>query len=109
MPHVLHGIDRFMQQRQFMIEISDRVRMNIVAGAYEVAYLIGRDALQEPGCDREKIIAVPCELTAKLRSDFMGLAARKEDYGADYVALESLLRKTNELTGQDMYGFFKVK
>jgi hypothetical protein len=38
----------------------------------------------------------------------MGLAVRKMDSGADYAALEVLLRKTNELTGQDMYGFFKA-
>ncbi|WP_226951743.1 hypothetical protein [Ralstonia pseudosolanacearum] len=92
-----------------MIEVVDRIRMNIVTGAYEVAYLIGRDALQEPGCDRGKIVAVLCELAAKIRFDCMGLAVRKSDYGADYVALESLLRKTNELTGQDMYGFFKAR
>lgn len=91
-----------------MSEISDRMRMNISVGAYETAYSIGREALQESKYDRDEIIAVLCELTARLGSDCMGLAAKKMDFGADYDALEKLLRKANELTGQDMYGFFKA-
>lgn len=90
-------------------KMAELVRMNISVGAYEKAYSIGRDALQEPKCDRENIIAALCELTARLRSDCMSLAVRKLDFGEDYDALENLLRKTNELTGQDMYGFFKAK
>ena len=92
-----------------MSEISDRMRMNISVGDYEEAYSIGRDALQESNCGRDEIIAALCDLTARLRSDCMGLAVKKMDSGADYDALESLLRKANELTGQDMYGFFKAK
>ncbi|WP_197387905.1 hypothetical protein [Ralstonia pseudosolanacearum] len=92
-----------------MIEIVNRMRMDIAAGTYEMAYSIGRDVLQDPECGRENVIAALCELKARLRSHCMGLAAQKEDYGADYVALENLLRKANELTGQDMYGSFKTK
>ncbi|MEX3959237.1 hypothetical protein [Trinickia sp. EG282A] len=92
-----------------MSEISDLIRVNISVGGYEKAYSIGRDALQESECDRDEIIAALCELTARLRSDCMGLAVKKNDFGADYDALENLLRKANELTGQDMYGFFKAK
>lgn len=29
--------------------------MDIVAGAYEMAYSAGRDALQDPECDRERL------------------------------------------------------
>ncbi|WMY07443.1 hypothetical protein [Paraburkholderia phenoliruptrix] len=89
-----------------MSEISERIRTNISVGNYEEAYSIGRDALQESAYGRDEIVAALCELTARLRSDCMGLAVRKMDSGADYDALELLLRKTNELTGQDMYGFF---
>jgi hypothetical protein len=92
-----------------MSEISKRVRMNISAGNYETAYSIGRDALQESGCDHDEIVAALCELTAQLRSECMGLAVKKADFGADYDALEKLLRKSSELTGQDVYGFFKIK
>lgn len=91
-----------------MSEISERIRENISAGNYEAAYSIGRDALQEQGCSRDEIVAALCELSARLRSDCMGMAVRKMDSGADYDALEVLLRKTNTLTGQDMYGFFKA-
>jgi hypothetical protein len=90
-------------------EMADRIRMNISAGDYEKAYSIGRDALQEPECDREEIVTALCELTARLRSDCMGLAARKMDCGAQYDVLENLLRKTSEFTGQNIYGYFKLK
>ncbi|WP_287497974.1 hemagglutinin repeat-containing protein [Pandoraea sp. CB10b_02] len=89
-------------------KVAKLIRTNISVGAYEKAYSVGRDTLQEPGCDRENIIAALCELTAQLRSVCMELAVQKIDFGTDYDALESLLRKTNELTGQDMYGLFKA-
>lgn len=92
-----------------MSEVVDCIRTNVHAGAYEAAYSIGRDALREPECDRGQIIAALCELTARLRSGCMGLAAKKNDLGPDYEVLENLLRKANELTGQDMYGSFVKK
>lgn len=91
-----------------MSGISERIRTCISVGNYEEAYSIGRDALRESAPHRDEIVAALCELTAQLRSDCMGLAARKMDSGAAYEALELLLRKTNELTGQDMYGCFKA-
>jgi hypothetical protein len=92
-----------------MSELSERIRMNISAGSYEKAYSIGRDALNESASNRDEIIAALCELTARLRSECIDLAVRKMDSGADYDALENLLCKANELTEQDMYGFFKAK
>ncbi|CAG9181314.1 hypothetical protein LMG23992_04474 [Cupriavidus laharis] len=92
-----------------MSEIADAIRKNIDSSAYEKAYLIGHDALQKSEEEREEIIAALCELTARLRADCMGMAVKKMDSGATYDSLESLLRKVNELTGQDMYGFFKTQ
>jgi Arc/MetJ-type ribon-helix-helix transcriptional regulator len=85
-------------------DMTDRIRKNIDAGAYEQAYSIGRDALQKSECSREEIIAVLRELTARLRAECMGLAVKKMDSGAAYDELEALLRESNKLTGQDMYG-----
>jgi hypothetical protein len=85
-------------------EITDRIRANIHAGDYEHAYSIAHGALQDTQTNRKEVIAVLCELTARLRAYCMDLAIRKMDFGPDYGARENLLRKANEFTGEDIYG-----
>jgi hypothetical protein len=81
--------------------------MSIGVGAYKDAYVIGLEALKDPENDHDEIVAVLCDLTARLRSECMDRAVCKSDYGEEYDALEDLLSKANRLTGQDMYGSFK--
>jgi hypothetical protein len=75
----------------------------VYAAAYRDAYSMGRAALDKPAHDHE-VIAALRELTARLRSNCMDLAARKMDVSPEYDALEQLLKEANELTGEDMYG-----
>jgi hypothetical protein len=89
-----------------MSVISDQIRMKIHTAAYREAYLLGQKALELNSCDRDEIKSAMCDLTAQLRSSCMDLASRKKDAGPDYQLLEDLLRETNKLTGQDMYGPF---
>lgn len=83
--------------------ISDRIREKVDAAEYEEAYFIGRAALEECASDVE-VIAALSDLTERLRSKCMGLAAQKKDCGPEYHALESLLIEASKLTGQDIYG-----
>jgi len=92
-----------------MSEVANRMRVSISAGAYEDAYSIGYDALQEPKCDRDEIVTLLCELTAQLRHKCMSLAIKKMDDGEAYEKFEKLLNRANKLTGQDIYGVFKTK
>lgn len=91
-----------------MSELSDRILKNVRAGAYEDAYRVGNEVLSKSREDAD-VMAAMLELSAHLRSECMSLAIQKMDCSQQYVSLESLLRKVNELTGQDMYGSFKSK
>ncbi|BDD91860.1 hypothetical protein PanNE5_13000 [Pandoraea sp. NE5] len=91
-----------------MSEFSDHILRDVRAGAYEDAYRIGSEVLSKSREDAD-VMATMLELSAHLRSECMSLATKKIDYGQEYVSLENLLRKVNELTGQDMYGSFKTK
>ncbi len=95
-------------RRHHLSEFSDHILRDVRAGAYEDAYRIGSEVLSKSREDAD-VMATMLELSAHLRSECMSLATKKIDYGQEYVSLENLLRKVNELTGQDMYGSFKTK
>ncbi|CAD6550384.1 hypothetical protein ACFQ3P_24230 [Paraburkholderia sabiae] len=90
-----------------MSKPADKIRSNVSIGAYQQAYLLGVNALETAKSDRSDIVAALRDLTARLRSECMERAIQKMDFGPEYEALERLLRNSNELTGQDMYGFPK--
>lgn len=73
------------------------IRELIQRGEYESALELCISASEDGAPDSDI-------LTAKLRSACIDLAYRKADYSPDYFALEKLLTKANELTGEDMYG-----
>ena len=72
---------------------------------YEAAYLLGKKSLVgQP--KNEDILQSLFVLTAKLRSEAMSHASKKANYSS-ISSYEVLLKKVNELTGEDMYGNFK--
>ncbi len=88
-----------------MSDAATKIRELIKSNSLEQAYNVGCAALSAHPNDKLTIKAM-YELSAKLRSECMGLAARKMDSGAPYFSTEALLRKVNEQTGEDMYGNF---
>ena len=77
---------------------------NIGKGNYSKAYCLGLSQLCKSVDGREKVVVALREFSARLRSECMDRAIQKDDYGKDYCDLENLLRKVNELTGEDMCG-----
>ncbi|WP_038483812.1 hypothetical protein [Collimonas arenae] len=82
-----------------------KIKELTVSRRYEEAFQLGRMALAENSTNSEVLDALYV-LTAKLRSECIYLACKKMDCGLDYQLLETVLRKTNALTGEDMYGRF---
>jgi hypothetical protein len=89
-----------------MGSVPQQIREHIRLGQFQQAYLLGRDALHHKE-QASSVLSALYELTEKMRSECMGMAIRKADYGHEYLALEELLREANVLTNQDMYGNLK--
>lgn len=85
------------------MELSDRIRKLVEAGDYVDALRLGTPASGGRIHDPE-VLKSMFGLTAELRSVCMDLASKKQDSGPEYFALEDLLHKANDLTGEDMYG-----
>ncbi len=71
---------------------------------YDAAYSLGKESL-EARPESEEILQALYALTAKLRSEAMDHAGKKANYSS-ISSYEVLLKKVNELTGEDMYGNF---
>jgi hypothetical protein len=84
---------------------AEHIRAMVEAGVYDEAYRLGKEAIDAKAPNGD-IIAALLGLTAKLRSNCMDLAAKKQDVGPRYRSMEDLLREANKLTGEDMYGRF---
>lgn len=81
----------------------DQLATHVRNGEYEKAYRLGAEMMSSES-ENLTIVSILYELTAKLRSECMDLAARKADSGEPYISKENLLRKISLLTGEDMYG-----
>lgn len=86
-----------------MSELAQKICEQIEHGEFAQALQLAKTSTSGRIHDGEVRQAV-LSLTAELRSICMSLACRKMDGGAEYDAIESVLRQANELTGQDMYG-----
>jgi len=88
-----------------MANVAQQIQEHIRVGEYRQACLLGKDSLPEKG-QTSAIFSALLELTSKLRSECMDMAARKADCGREYLAMEQLLREASALTNQDLYGNF---
>lgn len=86
-----------------MSELARQICEKVELRAFEEALRLAKASTSGRLSDPEVRQSVLC-LTAELRSTCMGMAVRKMDFGAEYDAVENLLRQASELTGQDMYG-----
>jgi hypothetical protein len=85
-------------------EIADQILASAYDKDYDRACAIGLEAVSGPASGSKEVFAALLELTSRLRSECMDRALQKDDHSDEYHRLESLLRKLNELTGQDIYG-----
>jgi hypothetical protein len=72
---------------------AERIRAMVEVGAYDEAYRLWKEAI-DAKARNDDIIAALLDLTAKLRSDCMDLAAKKQDVGTKYRSMEDLLRES---------------
>ncbi|MBP0582012.1 hypothetical protein J8I29_21970 [Labrys sp. LIt4] len=83
--------------------LADQIRGLVERGEYERALDLGIAASLNDRLEPDALQAL-YGMTAKLRSECIDLASKKADVGPVYQALEAMLLKANELTGEDMYG-----
>lgn len=84
------------------------IKLLIAARRYAEALRLGKLALGSSS-NEDAVLNELYELTAKLRNECIDLASKKRDCGPKYQELESILRDSNTLTDQDMYGRFNPR
>lgn len=86
------------------MKIADQIDRHVDAGNYSEALRLGLKAGAD-GVPEPEVMKSMFRFTAKLRSDCMDMACNKAtDGGPEHLALEAMLCKANEVTGEDMYG-----
>lgn len=94
-----HCVRKFMSN-----QLAQEILSLVSAEKYDAAYSLGKESIDiQP--ENEEILQALYALTAKLRSEAMGHASKKANYSS-ISSYEVLLKKVNELTGEDMYGNF---
>lgn len=84
-------------------EINQLIKLTSV-GKYDRAYEVGK-LLFDTNNNNQEVLDALYSLSDKLRNEAMSFASKKMNYAAT-SQFETLLKKVNVLTRQDMYGRF---